>query len=63
MVSWYRQALAGSFFRKPGTLVEFKRIQAMADALVHVVPAVHRPTARAAASTGRASTASACRAR
>ncbi|MCW5737972.1 MAG: serine hydrolase [Enhydrobacter sp.] len=39
MVSWYRQALAGRFFEKPGTLVEFKRIQAMADALVHVVPA------------------------
>jgi beta-lactamase class A len=38
MVAWYRQALAGSFFQKPGTLVEFKRIQAMADALVHVVP-------------------------
>lgn len=39
MVSWYRQALGGAFFEKPGTLVEFKRIQAMADALVHVVPA------------------------
>lgn len=39
MVSWYRQALAGAFFQKPGTLVEFKRIQAMADSLVHVVPA------------------------
>jgi beta-lactamase class A len=38
MVSWYRQALGGAFFQKPGTLVEFKRIQAMADALVHVVP-------------------------
>ena len=38
MVAWYRQALAGGFFQKPGTLVEFKRIQAMADALVHVVP-------------------------
>lgn len=39
MVSWYRQVLAGAFFRKPGTLVEFKRIQAMADSLIHVVPA------------------------
>jgi beta-lactamase class A len=39
MVAWYRRALAGAFFQKPGTLVEFKRIQAMADALVHVVPA------------------------
>jgi beta-lactamase class A len=38
MVAWYRQALAGRFFRKPGTLVEFKRIQAMADALIQVVP-------------------------
>ncbi|HTE79495.1 MAG TPA: hypothetical protein VK634_02255, partial [Reyranella sp.] len=38
MVSWYRQALTGAFFQKPGTLVEFKRIQAMADALVLVVP-------------------------
>ena len=38
MVNWYRQALTGTFFQKPGTLVEFKRIQAMADALVHVVP-------------------------
>lgn len=38
MVSWYRQALSGAFFHKPATLVEFKRIQAMADALVHVVP-------------------------
>lgn len=39
MVSWYRQALAGAFFQKPGTLIEFKRIQAMADALVHILPA------------------------
>ncbi|HSH99100.1 MAG TPA: serine hydrolase [Reyranella sp.] len=38
MVVWYRKALAGAFFQKPGTLVEFRRIQAMADALVHVVP-------------------------
>ncbi|WP_428673170.1 serine hydrolase [Reyranella sp.] len=38
MVSWYRQALTGAFFQKPGTLVEFKRIQAMADALVLIVP-------------------------
>src|SRR5262249_5282526 len=32
MVRWYQQALRGTFFTKPGTLVEFKRIQAMADA-------------------------------
>jgi beta-lactamase class A len=38
MVAWYRQVLAGRFFDTPGTLVEFKRIQAMADALVHVAP-------------------------
>ena len=38
MVAWYRQALAGTFFQKPGTLVEFKRIQAMASALIQVVP-------------------------
>jgi beta-lactamase class A len=38
MVSWYRQALTGTFFRKPDTLVEFKRIQAMASALIRVVP-------------------------
>lgn len=38
MVRWYRQALRGTYFRKPETLLEFKRIQAMADAIVHVVP-------------------------
>lgn len=38
MVRWYRQALRGAFFEKPGTLLEFKRIQAMASAIVHVVP-------------------------
>lgn len=38
MVRWYQQALRGAFFRKPETLLEFKRIQAMADAIVHVVP-------------------------
>ena len=38
MVRWYQQALRGSFFKKPETLLEFKRIQAMADAIVHVVP-------------------------
>ena len=38
MVRWYQQALRGAFFKKPGTLLEFKRIQAMADALPHVVP-------------------------
>jgi beta-lactamase class A len=38
MVRWYQKALAGTFFKKPQTLVEFKRIQAMADAVVTVVP-------------------------
>jgi beta-lactamase class A len=37
-VSWYRQALRGAFFKKPETLVEFKRIQSMADAIPEVVP-------------------------
>ena len=38
MVRWYQQALAGTFFKKPQTLAEFKRIQAMADAIATVVP-------------------------
>ena len=38
MVQWYQRALNGEFFRTPGTLLEFKRIQAMADALPLVVP-------------------------
>jgi beta-lactamase class A len=38
MVSWYEQALAGRFFARPETLIEFKRIQAMADAIARVVP-------------------------
>ncbi len=39
MVRWYQNALSGKYFKQQSTLVEFKRIQAMADALVHVVPA------------------------
>jgi beta-lactamase class A len=39
MVRWYRAALQPSFFAKPETRIEFKRIQAMADALAYVVPA------------------------
>ena len=39
MVCWYQQALRGAFFEKTETLVEFKRIQAMADAIPMVVPA------------------------
>lgn len=38
-VRWYRAALAGRYFAKPDTLREFRRIQAMADALALVVPA------------------------
>jgi beta-lactamase class A len=37
-VSYYKRALAGAFFEKKETLAEFKRIQAMADALAMVVP-------------------------
>jgi len=39
LVRWYQQALRGVFFKRPETLVEFKRIQAMADAIARVVPA------------------------
>lgn len=38
-VAYYRRALAGEFFKKPETLIEFKRVQAMADAIALVVPA------------------------
>ena len=38
MVHWYQQSLSGKFFKKPETLVEYKRIQAMADALSKIVP-------------------------
>jgi beta-lactamase class A len=37
-VSYYKRALAGAFFEKKETLAEFKRIQAMADAIAMVVP-------------------------
>jgi beta-lactamase class A len=37
-VSYYKRALAGEFFAKKETLVEFKRIQTMADAIALVVP-------------------------
>ncbi|MGD9846031.1 MAG: serine hydrolase [Variibacter sp.] len=39
MVRWYRAALRGTYFKEPETLVEFKRISAMADSLPYVVPA------------------------
>jgi beta-lactamase class A len=38
-VDYYKRALTGAFFQKPETLTEFKRIQAMADAIAVVVPA------------------------
>jgi beta-lactamase class A len=38
-VDYYKRALAGAFFRKKETLVEFKRILAMADAIALLVPA------------------------
>jgi beta-lactamase class A len=38
LVRWYRQALRSAFFKKPATLVEFKRIQSMADSISQVVP-------------------------
>jgi len=38
LVRWYQQALRGAFFTKAETLVEFKRIQSMADAISQVVP-------------------------
>jgi beta-lactamase class A len=38
-VTYYKRALTGGYFQKPDTLTEFKRIQAMADAIALVVPA------------------------
>jgi beta-lactamase class A len=38
-VAYYKRALTGGYFQKPETLTEFKRIQAMADAIAMVVPA------------------------
>ncbi len=37
-VSYYKRALAGEFFRKPETLTEFRRIQAMADSIAVAIP-------------------------
>ncbi|MBV9748231.1 MAG: serine hydrolase [Acetobacteraceae bacterium] len=37
-VSWYEQALAGAFFTKPETLIEFKRIQAESVQIPLTVP-------------------------
>jgi beta-lactamase class A len=38
LVGWYRRALRGELFRDAATLLEFKRISAMADSLAHVLP-------------------------
>jgi beta-lactamase class A len=38
-VDYYKRALAGQFFQKQETLVEFKRILAMADAIAIAIPA------------------------
>ncbi|MBY4897207.1 serine hydrolase [Cupriavidus sp. AU9028] len=38
LVSWYRQVLSGKFFSNAGTLREFKRISAMANAMALVPP-------------------------
>ena len=37
-VSYYERALRGRYFRKEATLTEFRRIQAMADAIPRIVP-------------------------
>lgn len=39
MVQWYRRSLSPGFFGQAGTLVEYRRIHAMANALPLVVPA------------------------
>jgi beta-lactamase class A len=46
MVSYYERALRGAFFAKPETLKEFKRIQAMANAISMVVPQDHAAYAK-----------------
>ncbi|MGC7405731.1 serine hydrolase [Pandoraea pneumonica] len=38
LVRWYRQVLRGKLFKQPSSLVEFKRISAMADAIWMAVP-------------------------
>lgn len=38
MVNWYRDSLSGKYFQKSQTLVEYKRIQAMADAIWMTIP-------------------------
>jgi beta-lactamase class A len=38
LVSYYSKTLAGGFFSQAATLTEFRRIQAMADAIARIVP-------------------------
>jgi beta-lactamase class A len=38
LVSYYQRVLMGGFFAKPETLIEFKRISAMADMISRLVP-------------------------
>ncbi len=38
MVKWYQAALTGTYFTKPETLTEYKRILSMADAIPQAVP-------------------------
>jgi beta-lactamase class A len=38
LVGWFRRALAGAYFREASSLQEFRRIHAMADAIVRIVP-------------------------
>jgi beta-lactamase class A len=38
LASWYEQAMRGAFFRRPDTLREFKRVQAMAVQIARVAP-------------------------
>ena len=63
MVRWYQQALDGAYFKKPEMLAEFRRIQTMAMRWRRSVPTDTWPTARAAASIGKSSTAYVFRAR
>ncbi len=38
LVRWYQESLAGKFFLKPNSLMEYKRILAMADVIPLIVP-------------------------
>jgi beta-lactamase class A len=38
LVAWYQSSLTGAYFAKPETLIEFKRILSMGDAISQVAP-------------------------